>query len=102
MTAKLPKARRLPRFKNLDEAADFLATHDVSELPGKEVQFKAKPPIRHSFEFEINPALLDALIAHGQAQGVPIDDLVRRWITEGLDREGSAEPSRRRKTRRSA
>jgi hypothetical protein len=37
MTAKLPKATKLPRFKNLEEAAGFFETHDLSEIPGKEV-----------------------------------------------------------------
>jgi hypothetical protein len=101
MTMKLPKATKIPHFKSMEEAAEFFDTHDVSGL-GEEVQLKAKRPLRHVFQFEIDPALLDALIAHSQTAGLPIDELIRRWLTEGLEREGAPQPAAAKKPRRSA
>jgi hypothetical protein len=87
MTTKLPRATRLPRFNDQEEEAAFYDTHDLSELPGKEVQLKAVSPLKHLYQLEIDKALLRALTAHARARNDRIDDLLRRWITEALARE---------------
>jgi len=102
------KRKRLPRFKSLDEEAEFWGTHSPLDygIEFKEVQIKAVRPLQHAIELDIDKPLLQALIAHARASGVRLDALVCRWIAEGLQREAAAPVAKsetaKGKTRRTA
>jgi hypothetical protein len=95
-----PKTKRLPRFQSLDEEADFWGSHSPLDygIEFEEVEIRAVRPLQHAIELDVDTPLLDALFAFARAHGVPFDEVVRRWIAEGLAREAApaASPPARR------
>ena len=89
---------RIPKFKTLEEAADFWDTHDTTEFEDEfvEVELKFAHPLKHSFEFELKDGMLDELMAMARSTGTSVGDLVRRWINEGIEREKSSTTKSRR------
>ncbi len=100
MPAKTKRKSKIPEFETLEEAAEFWDTHDSTEFEDEfeEVEIKFVRPLQHAIELDVDTPLLDALFAFARAHGVPFDELVRRWIAEGLAREAApaASPPARR------
>src|SRR5438105_11749374 len=88
---KTPRSKsRIPRFKNVEEAAEFWDTHSLADFedelePVEDVRFvvmRAGP--KKPLTVRLPEDTLKALTAQAHEQGVGASTLVRMWILERL------------------
>ncbi len=89
VTAKKAKSR-IPRFKNLDEEADFWDTHSTTEFEDEfvEVELKVARPLIHTLAVRMDAKTIDRLAAVGRKKGIGPSTLARMWLLERLEQEG--------------
>jgi len=88
VTAK--KARsRIPRFKSLDEEADFWDKHSTTEFEDEftEVKITVARPLIHTLAVRMDAKTIDRLAAIGRKKGIGPSTLARMWLLERLERE---------------
>ncbi len=81
---------RIPRFKSVEEAAEFWDTHSLADYEDEleevpDVQFvvtRAQP--KKGVTVRLEQDLLDALRREAQAKGVGLSALIRTWVLEHL------------------
>ena len=87
----------LPKFRSLEEEAEFWETHSPFDFEGwKEVrQFKVARPLRHVLGLRLDAKTIDRLAEIGGRMGIGPSTLARIWIMERLSqvevRESSVE-----------
>jgi predicted DNA binding CopG/RHH family protein len=88
---RLPLAKKLPRFHDEAEMAEFFDTHDVSELleswtlvPGPIID--ARKPLK-SVALQLPADTIAAIKRIANEKGLAYQGLLRIWILEGLTRE---------------
>jgi hypothetical protein len=93
MPTKPRKKSRIPRFKSLEEEAQFWETHDTTEFEDEfeEVEIRVTRPLRHFYKMEVDAKLLTRLAAMSQKRGMNLDQLLRGWIEERLAAEEARE-----------
>lgn len=98
-----PKSR-IPRFKSIEEAAEFWDTHSTTEFedewePVEDIRFVLLPgPPNKALTVRLPEQTLAALKRESEALGVRPSVLVRRWILERLyelKRRAKTETARR-------
>ena len=80
---------RIPKFKNIEDEANFWDTHDTTDF---EDDFK---PVRVSFAknlsqgitIRLDPKTLSALRFHANEKGLGPTTLARMWILEHLKKQ---------------
>jgi len=89
VTAKKAKSR-IPRFKNLDEEADFWDTHSTTEFEDEfvEVKMEVARPLIHTLAVRMDAKTIDRLAAVGRKKGIGPSTLARMWLLERLEQEG--------------
>ena len=82
---------RIPKFKNIEEAAEFWDTHDSSEFEDEfedvtgQVKFVISRP-KKAITVRLEEDTLTSLRQKAQEKGVGPSTLARMWILEHLQR----------------
>ena len=82
--------KRLPRFKNLDEEAEFWDKHSPLEFEDEWVevkQVKVARPLGHILAVRLDARTIDRLAEVGRAKGLGPSTLARMWLLERLEQE---------------
>jgi hypothetical protein len=84
-----PGKAKIPRFKNLDEEAEFWETHDTTQFEDefKEVRVKVARPLSHILAVRLDARTIDRLAEVGRAKGLGPSTLARMWLLERLEQE---------------
>jgi len=80
---------RIPRFKTLEEEAEFWETHSTTEFEDefKEVRVKVARPLGHILAVRLDAHTIDRLAEIGRAKGLGPSTLARMWLLERLEQE---------------
>ena len=80
---------RIPRFKTLEEEAQFWETHDTTEFEDEfvEVELKVARPLIHTLVVRLDARTIDRLAAAARKKGLGPSTLARMWLLERLDRQ---------------
>jgi len=92
VTARKPPTStksRIPRFKSVEEEADFWDTHDSTEFEDefKEVKIRVARPLVHVLAVRLDAKTIDQLATVGRKKGIGPSTLARMWLLERLERE---------------
>ena len=89
VTAKRTKRSRIPRFKSLEEEAQFWDTHSTTEFEDEftEVKMEVARPLIHTLAVRLDARTIDRLAAVGRKKGLGPSTLARMWLLERLDQE---------------
>ncbi len=82
---------RMPRFKSLEEEAQFWETHDTTEFEDEFVEVKkvkVARPLTHTLAVRLDAVTIDRLAATARKKGLGPSTLARMWLLERLDQEG--------------
>jgi hypothetical protein len=82
--------KRIPKFKSLDEEAEFWEKHSPLEFEDEWVevkQVKVARPLSHVLAVRLDAKTLDRLAKLGHKKGMGPSTLARMWLLERLDRE---------------
>ena len=82
--------KRLPRFKSLDEEAEFWDKHSPLEFEDEWVevkQVKVARPLSHILAVRLDARTIDRLAEVGRAKGLGPSTLARMWLLERLEQE---------------
>lgn len=90
VTAKRTKRSRIPRFKSLEEEAQFWDTHSTTEFEDEftEVKMDVARPLIHTLAVRLDARTIDRLAAVARKKGIGPSTLARMWLLERLEREG--------------
>lgn len=91
---------RIPKFKTIEEEADFWDTHSTTEFEDefeevKDVQFvvsRGRP--KKGITVRVDEETLSALASQARAQGIGPSTLVRMWILQRLKEQKLRHASR--------
>ncbi len=80
---------KIPRFKSLEEEAEFWDTHDTTEFEDEfvEVRVKVARPLTHILAVRLDAKTIDRLATVGRKKGIGPSTLARMWLLERLERE---------------
>jgi hypothetical protein len=80
---------KIPRFKSLEEEAEFWETHSTTEFEDefKEVRVRVARPLSHILAVRLDARTIDRLAEVGRAKGLGPSTLARMWLLERLERE---------------
>jgi hypothetical protein len=82
--------KRLPRFKSLEEEAEFWDKHSPLEFEDEWVevkQVKVARPLGHILAVRLDARTIDRLAEVGRAKGLGPSTLARMWLLERLEQE---------------
>jgi hypothetical protein len=82
--------KRIPKFKSLDEEAEFWEKHSPLEFEDEWVevkQVKVDRPLSHVLAVRLDAKTLDRLAKLGHKKGMGPSTLARMWLLERLDQE---------------
>ena len=85
------KKSRIPRFKSLDEEAEFWDSHSPLDYPDEweeVVKVKVARPLTHTLAVRLDARTIDLLAAIGRKKGIGPSTLARMWLLERLEQEG--------------
>lgn len=86
----LKRARKIPRFRTDEDAAEFFDTHDTSELleslPEAGPIIDARQPLK-PISLRLPSETIAAAKRVAQRKGIAYQALLRMWITERLTQE---------------
>ena len=84
-----PLPKKIPRFKNYEEEANFWDTHDASSLLRKEnlVSIQYAKPLKHLISFRIDVHLLSGIQTLAAKKHIPYQTLIHSWLAEKLRQE---------------
>lgn len=80
---------RIPRFKSLEEEAEFWDTHDTTEFEDEfeEVKIEVARPLIHTLAVRLDANTIGRLGAVARKKGVGLSTLARMWLLERLEEE---------------
>ncbi len=78
--------KKIPKFKNYQEEAQFWDTHDISDYweQGKSVKIKTSFPLSTRLELRIDGESAKKLADEARRKGLGPSTLARMWIKERL------------------
>jgi hypothetical protein len=80
----------IPEFKSYEEEAKFWDTHSIADYLDEfePVELEVAKPLTHILRLEIplEGKIIDKLFRHAQQQGMDMDNVVRRWILENMEK----------------
>jgi len=82
--------KRLPRFKSLDEEAEFWDKHSPLDFPDEWVEVKrvkVAQPLSHILAVRLDARTIDRLAEVGRTKGLGPSTLARMWLLERLKQE---------------
>ena len=85
---------KLPKFKNDDEFADFVDTHDMADYwdEFEDVEnVKVKRPKKKAITIRLYPYLIAETKKMAVKYGMPYQTLIGQWLAERLSQEKKAE-----------
>ncbi len=86
----LKPARKIPRLRTDEEAAEFFGTHDTSELleslPDAGPIIDARPPLK-PISLRLPAETIEEAKRVARRKGVAYQTLLRMWIRERIDQE---------------
>lgn len=81
--------KKIPKFKNEEEAAKFWETHSFEDYQGDtkdaDIAFVKKP--KKTVALRLDPADIKSVETIAKRKGLSYTSLLRMWIKEQLDRE---------------
>ena len=83
-----PRTRsRIPRFKSIEEEAEFWDTHDSTEFESefKPTRVKFADKIEHVLMVPLERDVLDHLVVVSRSRGIALTELAAKFIANGLD-----------------
>lgn len=82
------KKSRIPKFKSIQEEADFWDTHDITdfkdELEDVEIVFELDKPREESLVLRVQKEFKDKLVKFARKKGLNVSTLARMWLMEKL------------------
>jgi len=81
---------RIPRFKSIEEEAEFWDTHDTTEFEDEFVEVKrvfVARPLIHTLAVRMDARTIDRLAVVGRKKGMGPSTLARMWLLERLEDE---------------
>jgi hypothetical protein len=81
---------RIPRFKSLEEEAEFWDKHSPLDFPDEWVEVKrvkVARPLNHILAVRLDARTIDRLAEVGRAKGLGPSTLARMWLLERLEQE---------------
>jgi CopG antitoxin of type II toxin-antitoxin system len=86
---------KLPEFKTAEELADFVDTHDTAPYwddmtPVDATQFRLRRRSQTAVRVPMSQATVKRLKALAAERHVPLDDLLREWLSQRLQQEQHA------------
>lgn len=89
MASRGKSKSRIPRFKSLEEEAQFWETHSTTEFEDEfvEVKLKVARPLTHTLAVRLDARTIDRLAKIGRKKGVGVSTLARMWLLERLEQE---------------
>ena len=80
------KKKKIPKFKTIQEEAEFWDTHDITDNweGTKEVEIKFAKKLQHILGIRLSANTIDQLDKKGEEIGVGASTLARIWILEKL------------------
>ena len=84
---------KLPKFKNDDEFADFVDTHDMADYwdEFEDVEVKVKRPKKKAITIRLYPYLIAETKRYAAKYGMPYQTLVGQWLAERISQEKRTE-----------
>jgi predicted DNA binding CopG/RHH family protein len=85
---------KLPQFKDDDEFADFVDTHDMADYwdEFEDVEIvKVKRPRKKAITIRLYPYLIAETKKTAAKYGMPYQTLIGQWLAERLSQERKAE-----------
>lgn len=79
--------KRLPKFKSLEEEADFWDKHDVLEYSESADELIIGGPKSETLNIRVEPQVKAKLEEYACLSGEDVSDMVRNWIYLALERE---------------
>lgn len=83
--------KKLPKFANEQEEAEFWDTHDSTEFLDEtepvDVAFEDARPPKKQISLRIDPLTIDQLRVIAAQKGVGYQTLIRMWVMERLAQE---------------
>lgn len=87
--------QKIPKFKNVQEEANFWDTHDVTdffdEMRDAEVIFGEPLPKKETVTIRVQPKVKSTLRRVASAKGLNISTLARVWLIDRLRKESAIE-----------
>ena len=87
----MKKLKKIPKFKNEQEEADFWATHDSTEYldwsSAKKVVFPNLKPSSRSIPIRFPEFLLERLKLLANKKQVPYQSLLKTYLAERIEKE---------------
>lgn len=82
-----PLPKKIPRFSNYEEEANFWDTHDTSRLLryGKDAKIEFVRPIKHLISIRMDKPLLQGLRAMAAKKHMPYQTLIHSILAEKLE-----------------
>lgn len=83
-----PRTRsRIPRFKSIEEEAEFWDTHDSTEFESefKPTRVKFADKIEHVLMVPLERDVLDRLVVVSRSRGIALTELAAKFIADGLE-----------------
>ncbi len=89
MTTARKGKSKIPRFKSLDEEAEFWETHSTTEFEDEfvEVNLEVARPLIHTLAVRMDARTIDRLAAVARKKGLGPSTLARMWLLDRLDQE---------------
>jgi len=83
---------RTPAFQNVEEAAAFWDTHDITDYldESRPVEITVGPELAERLTLRLDRADREALDRHARAKGIGRSTLLRIWVKERLRQEAAA------------
>ena len=79
------KKTKIPKTDSIKELANFFQTHELTDFEDELVEVKEPVFVRRTgLRIHLEPHELKEIKELAEAQGVPQDELVRRWILQHL------------------
>jgi len=102
MPRTIKSSGRIPKFKSIQEEAEFWDTHDTGDFADefRPVKVKFAKNLSEALSIRLDTKTLDDLRKQAAKKGIGPTTLARMWILEHL--ESSRTPSSRSRTRKAS
>jgi len=94
MTTPKEANKQIPKFRSLDEEAEFWDTHSPLDHPQEWTEVKhvkVERPLGHILGVRLDAKTLDKLASVGRKKGIGPSTLARIWLMERLAEMGEVE-----------
>ena len=84
--------KKLPKFKDNKEFAEFVDDNDMSEYEWEEAsEFEIKRLVKKPVTLRLYPYVIDGIKRVAQKRGIPYQTLIGYWLSEKLSQEKPSE-----------